>query len=287
MSRHVLVAGAGWLGSALARALLARGERVTAVRRRPGLPAALEGTGAVPLALDLAEPGAAARLPRDVDAVVACQAAGADAPEAYRRTYVDATAALLAAAPRAALVYTGSTGVFGQRDGSDVDEATPPAPASASAEVLVEAERLIARAAAGGARACTVRLSGLYGPGRTGLVDRVRSGALALGPGDDAWMNFCHLEDAVGAVLAALERGRAGAAYHASDAAPTRRREVVTWIAWRLGIPPPARAAPPEPARAAHRRVLSTSTRSELAVTLRFPSFRDGLDPLLPGQPLG
>ncbi|HET9594272.1 MAG TPA: NAD-dependent epimerase/dehydratase family protein, partial [Anaeromyxobacteraceae bacterium] len=183
MGRHVLVAGAGWLGSALARALLARGDRVTAVRRRPGLPAALEGSAAIPLAVDLAEPGAAARLPGDVDAVVACQAAGSDAPEAYRRAYVDATRALLEAARGAPLVYTGSTGVFGQRDGSEVDEATPPAPASPSAEVLVLAERLVAGAAAGGARACTIRLSGLYGPGRTGLVDRVRSGALALGPG--------------------------------------------------------------------------------------------------------
>src|SRR5512135_1040930 len=91
--RHVVVAGAGWLGSALGLALLARGDRVTAVRRRPGLPPALEGTAAVALQLDLAEPGALGSLPSEVDGVVACQAAGADGVGPYRRAYVEATRA--------------------------------------------------------------------------------------------------------------------------------------------------------------------------------------------------
>jgi hypothetical protein len=83
-----------------------------------------------------------------------------------------------------------------------VDEDTPPAPPSAPGEVLVEAEALVRGAAAGGVRACVVRLSGLYGPGRLGVVERVRRGALALGPGDGAFMNFCHLDDALAAVVA-------------------------------------------------------------------------------------
>jgi nucleoside-diphosphate-sugar epimerase len=282
VSRHVLVAGAGWLGAALGRALLAQGDRVTAARRRPGLPPGLAGTAASALQVDLAEPGAARLLPPDLEAVIACQAAGADGVEAYRRAYVDATRALLDGVPGAAFVYTGSTGVFGQRDGCDVDEATPPAPASPAAEVLVAAEEGVARAAAAGARACTVRLSGLYGPGRTGTIERVRSGALALGPGDDAWMNFCHLDDAVAAVLAALERGRPGAVYHASDAEPPRRREVVRWIAGRLGVPPPTREGPAETGRAANRRVLAERTRAELGFALRHPSFREGFAPFLP-----
>jgi nucleoside-diphosphate-sugar epimerase len=176
-------------------------------------------------------------------------------------------------------VYTGSTGVFGQRDGSDVDEAAPPAPAGATAEVLVEAERLVRGAAGPDLRASVVRLSGLYGPGRAGIVERVRSGALALGPGDDAWMNFCHLEDAVTFVVAALDRGEGGAVYHGSDGAPARRREVVEWIATRLGIAPPrADAAAPGPSR----RILSAGTRAALSLSLAFPSFREGLATLLP-----
>jgi len=283
---HVVVAGCGWLGTALARALVARGARVTGVRRDPARAAALAALGVEPLALDLASSGAAERLPR-ADAFVACQSAGGDGPGPYRSAYVDANRALLEAARSGGggvLVYTGSTGVFGQRDGSDVDEESPLAPASPAAEVLAEAEALVRGAAAPSLRTCVVRLSGLYGPGRAGIVDRVRSGRLALGPGDDAWMNFCHLEDAVAFVLAALERGAPGAAYHGSDAEPSRRRDVVQWIADRLGIEPPrAEAGPPGPSR----RILSGRTRAALSVKLAHPTFRDGLAPLMPPAPGG
>ncbi len=285
---HVLVAGCGWLGRAVAGACLARGDRVTGVRRDPERASALASLGVAPLRLDLADPGSADRLPNDLEAVVACQSASADGAGPYRAAYVEANRTLLAAARRAgarAFVYTGSTGVFGQRDGGDVDEGTPPEPASPEAEVLVEAERLVAAAAGSGMPACVVRLSGLYGPGRTGVVDRVRSGALALGPGDETFMNFCHLDDAVAAVLAALSRGRAGAVYHGTDAHPAPRREVVEWVASRLGFAPTRRepaAGPPPGARPAHRRILGERTRAELGLALRWPTFREGLAPLVP-----
>lgn len=280
--RRVLVAGCGWLGAALARAIVAGGDRAVVVRRDAAGLRALAGPEIEPLALDLAAPGAAARLPRDLDAVVACQASGGDAVEDYRRAYVDANRELLeAAAARGALfVYTGSTGVFGQRDGGDVDEATPPAPASAAAEVLAEAELLVLGAAARGVASRLVRLSGLYGPGRAGVLDRVRSGALALGPGDEAWMNFCHRDDAVAVVLAALWRGRPAAVYHGSDAGPAPRREVVAWIAARLGVTPARRHGP---APGPNRRVRAEATRAELGVSLAWPTFREGLAALLQG----
>jgi len=278
---RVLVAGAGWLGSAVVKALTARGDEVIALRRDPARAEALRAPGVTPLALDLSSPGAAARLPA-FDAVVACQSAGGDTAADYRAAYVEANRALLEAAARTGarrFVYTGSTGVFGQRDGSLVVETTPPAPSSPSAEVLVEAERLV-RGAAPGVPACLLRLSGLYGPGRSGVLQRVRSGAMALGPGDDAFMNWCHLDDAVAFVLAALDRGAPGAAYHGSDAAPPRRREVIEWIAARLGIEPTRKELP---AGGPSRRIDSAWTRQALGVTLRYPSFKDGLAPLLAG----
>jgi nucleoside-diphosphate-sugar epimerase len=144
--------------------------------------------------------------------------------------------------------------------------------------VLVEAERLILWGSQG-VPACLLRLSGLYGPGRAGVLQRVRSGALALGPGDEAFMNFCHLDDAVIFVLAALDRGEPGATFHGSDAAPTKRREVVTWIAGQLRIQP---ARSEVPAGGPNRAIDSTKTRQALAVTLRYPTFREGLAPLIP-----
>jgi nucleoside-diphosphate-sugar epimerase len=281
---HVLVAGAGWMGSALARALVARGDRVTAVRRDPDRLRDLAALGAAPLALDLAEPASAARIPPDVEAVVAAQSASGDGAEPYRRAYVDANRTLLAAAARRpvrAFVYTGSTGVFGQRDGREVDERTPPEPAGPAAGVLLEAERLVLGGAAPG---MVLRLSGLYGPGRGWIVDRVRRGLLALGPGDDAWMNFCHLDDAVASVLAVLDRGVAGTIYHASDACPAPRREVVQWVAGRLGIAPPVAAEGAAGGRGAHRRIRADWTRERLGIALRYPSYREGVEAQLAAE---
>jgi nucleoside-diphosphate-sugar epimerase len=112
-----------------------------------------------------------------------------------------------------------------------------------------------------------------------GIVERVRAGTLALGPGDDAWMNFCHQDDAATFVIAALDRAPRGAVFHGSDAGPARRREVVEWIAARAGIPPPRgeRSAP-----GPNRRILSARTRAALSVDLRWPTFADGLAPLVP-----
>jgi nucleoside-diphosphate-sugar epimerase len=277
---HVLVAGAGWLGGAVARALAGRGDRVTAIRRDPGRAAALAAPGIEPLALDLTAPGAAARLPRDLDAVVACQSASADGADAYRRAYLDANEVLLgalrAAGRPASFLYTGSTGVFGQRDGGEVDEETPPAPSGPNGEVLVQAERLVSEAVRTGLRTVVLRLSGIYGPGRNWPVERVRGGQIALGPGDGTWLNLLHLEDAVAAVLAGLARGRPGAILHATDAEPVRRRDLALWVAGRLGIPPPRLPADARPSPLPDRRVRAERSRAELGLRLRFPTFREG-----------
>jgi nucleoside-diphosphate-sugar epimerase len=276
---HVLVAGCGWLGTAVAARLLARGDRVTGIRTGRARAEALRALGIDPLALDLADPDSAGRIPGGVDAILALQAAQGGGEPAYRRAYLEANATLLLAARALgvrALVHTGSTGLFAQRDGSDVDETTRPAPGSGTGEILVEAERLLLE---GAAQARIVRLSGLYGPGRAGLIDRVRSGAMALGPGDGAWMNFCHLDDAAEAVIAVLDRGRNGAIYHATDAMPLRRREVIRHVAARLGIPPPE-AAGESPTAGPDRRILGLRTRAELQLRLRWPSLKEGLEPL-------
>ncbi len=278
---HVLVAGAGWLGRIVARRLAEGGHRVTAVRRDPALAAALASPGVEPLALDLSAPGAWERLPGDLDAVVACQSPGGAGLPAYRRAYVDCNRLLLEGLRRAGrpatLLYTSSTGVFGQRDGGEVDEETPPLPTSAESEVLVEAEQLVLAGAGPGVRGLVLRLSGLYGPGRYWPLDRVRSGHIALGPGDGAWLNLCHLEDAASAVLAGLSRGAAGRVYHATDAEPVRRRDLARWVSGRLGTPPPRLPADAQAPPMPDRRVRGERSREELGLVLRFPTFREGL----------
>ena len=281
----VLIAGCGWLGQEVARRLVGRGDRVTGLTRTAASAARLRLSGIAAVAVDLAEPNAGRLLSGRYDGIVAAQSAsGGDASD-YRRAYVEATRNLLDAdaAQGAVFVCVGSTGVFGQSDGGFVDERTEPMPVDATSRVLLEAERQILDRSSRGAKALLVRCSGLYGPGRAGTIERVRRGSLALGDGEDAWMNFIHRDDAADTVIAALDRGRPGAAYHASDAHPAQRREVVAWIAARLGIAPHRLDTGVAAAgrRGTNRRIDSHATRAELGVRLEYPSFREGFAPLL------
>ena len=283
---HVLIAGCGWLGTAVARRLLERGDRVTGIRSDPRRAEGLRALGIEPLALDLADP-AALSLPSGVDAILALQAARGGGEEPYRRAYLEANRNLLAWArrhPVQAFVHTGSSGIFEQSDGSEVDEETPPAPASPTGKILLEAERSMLEAASAGIPARILRLSGLYGPGRLWLIDRVRADALGLGPLDGHWLNSCHQDDAVATLLAVLDRGEDGAIYHATDEAPMRRGEAIAFVAGRLGLTlRPATGGTPPPA--SHRRVHGDKTRGRLGLTLHWPSLRQGLEPFLADLP--
>jgi len=282
---RVLIAGCGWLGRSVGRALLDRGAQVVGVRRDPGACRQLAECGFEALPLDLGDPGAGDSLPRDVDAILACQSAGGRSRESYLKAYVDLTRTLLdhgRANGISRFVYISSTGVFGQSAGRIVDEETPPAPADGPAQVLVDAERQVLEAGGEqGLGACVIRPSGLYGPERYGVLERVRRGSLALGDGDDRWTNWCHRADITQMTLAALDRGETGAVYHASDAAPTPRREVVEWISAALGIDAPRRGAGATGEAAsrpvANRRISAESSRERLSTPLLYPSFREGL----------
>ena len=281
---HYLVAGCGWLGSEVARRLVARGDRVTALVRTDESARRLRALGLEAYALDVTAERAW-DVPPSCDGVVSAIAAAGPAVADYRRAYVEATRRMLESevARNVPFVYVSSTGVLGRSDGSWVDEATPASPADANSEVLLAAERLVLEATSLAARPIVVRCSGLYGPGRSGVIERVRSGALAWGAGDDAWMNFSHRDDAATVVIAALDRGEAGSIYHATDATPSTRHDVVAWIAGRLGVEPGrSDAAGSWPGRSRpNRRVSGEATRRELDLSLAYPSFREGLAPLL------
>jgi nucleoside-diphosphate-sugar epimerase len=138
-TKRVLIAGCGYVGTALGLRLSAVGHRVWGLRRHPGeLPSPIE-----PLAADLADPSSLAVLPRDLDWVVYAAAAGGFSDERYRAAYVDGPRHLLSAlaatgiAPRR-LVFTSSTGVYAQSGGEQVDETSPTEPTHFSGTRLLQ-----------------------------------------------------------------------------------------------------------------------------------------------------
>lgn len=267
---RVLVAGCGYVGSELARRLVGAGHDVWGLRRTPReLP-----DGVRPLAGDVTDPSTLA-LPDGVEALVYAVSPGQRDEAAYRAVYVDGLDHVLAAvgAPVRRLLFVSSTAVYGQIDGSIVDEDSPTEPASFSGHVLLQGE---ARAHA--ADGTVLRLAGIYGPGRTRLIDEVRAGTATYPPGD-VHTNRIHRDDCAGALAHLLTLDRPAPVYIGVDDDPAPRREVLTWLAERLGAPAP-REAPDRRTRGGDKRCSNARLRAS-GYDLVHPSYRDGYAAML------
>ena len=275
-----LIVGCGYLGRRVAARLIERGERVFGTTRSKERARGLESIGIEPVIADVHDPGSLASLPaadRVLHAVGFDRAAG----HPLRAVYVDGLRNVL---DRLAgrLVTIGSTGVFGQKDGAWVDEASPTEPVQESGRVALDAERLARRW--GGERGLPVvvlRCSGLYGPGRVvGRASLERGEPIAGDP--SRFLNLIHIDDAAEAAIAALDRGQAGAVYLASDNRPVARREYYSLAARLLNAPDPEFTRPEPGSTEAlrddtNKRVRNRLLREDLGVSLRFPDIGTGL----------
>ena len=272
----VLIAGCGDLGTRLGLRLVDHGHAVWGLRRRPErLPAAIRG-----LAGDLATADGLPALPA-VDLVVYAAAADRRADEAYRAAYVDGVRHLLAALRDRALkrwLHVSSTAVYAQVGGAWVDESSATLPEDFGGQRILQGERLLA---ASDVASTILRLSGIYGPRRTRLLDQVRRGeAICYQP--PVYTNRIHVDDAVGALvhLAGVERPEK--VYLGVDHEPVTDGRVKRWLAKRLGVDPP----PDGPRPAGGRRARSNKRCSNhllVASGYRFlhPDYRSGYGSLI------
>lgn len=195
-------------------------------------------------------------------------------------------------AQQASITWTGylsTTGVYGDRQGEWVDEASPLAPSTQRGERRLQSERdwlaLQARRSIG---LHIFRLAGIYGPGRNQLVSmREGSAQRIVKPGQV--FSRIHAEDIAGALLASMARPAPGTAYNVCDDEPCPPQDVVLYAARLLGLEPPPevpfdKAEFSPMARsfyAESKRVSNLRIKRELGYELLYPSYREGLAALL------
>lgn len=283
---RVLIAGCGYVGSALAELLASRGAEVFGLRRKPeGLP-----SGVRPVAADLLDPVALRALPHPFDLVFYTAGASGSDDDAYRAAYVDGLRNLIdalgASAPRRVLL-TSSTSVYAVDDGGFVDESTPAEPAHFTGRRVREGERLLA---ASGRPHVVLRLGGIYGPGRTRLLESVREGRAALRAGPPVYTNRIHRDDCAGALAHLAALADPAPVYVGVDRDPAPESEVLAWLATRLGVPLPRMAPEAAPVAPVRRPRASKRCRSDLLVAsgyrFRYPTFREGYEAVLRGMSL-
>jgi nucleoside-diphosphate-sugar epimerase len=277
---RIVIAGCGYVGTALGEQLFADGHEVFGLRRDPsGLP-----DGIRPIRADLRSGAPLVVLPDGVDFAVYCVGASGADEAAYRSAYLDGLARFLRALSEQGerpkrIFFTSSTSVYAQQRGEWVDEDSRTRPRHFAGEILLLAERLLHASAFD---ATVVRLGGIYGPGRTRLLERVARGELRVRSDSRHYTNRIHRDDAAGA-LRHLMFGLAGAGaprdlYLGVDSEPADEAEVARFLAAALGVPPPAEsggAGADSPRRSGSKRCRNDRLLAA-GYALRFPSFRDG-----------
>lgn len=279
---RILIIGCGYVGIPLGARLAQAGHEVYGLRRSGA--EELSAAGIRPLIADLTDPASLASLPAQFDWVVNAAAAGGGVDE-YRRVYFEGTRHVLAwlkSSPPRAYVYTGSTSVYAQNDGSLVTEESPAQPDAETSRILLDTEELLRNAAAAGEMpAVVLRCAGIYGPGRGYWLQQFLRGEATIEGDGSRWLNMVHRDDVGLAVLAALERGVPGQVYNVVDDEPVQQRVVFAWLAERLGKPLPPSVPENTMARrrgATNKRIANRKLRLELGCKLQYPTFRDGYE---------
>jgi nucleoside-diphosphate-sugar epimerase len=271
----ILLAGCGDLGTEAGLRFAAAGHRVVGWRRSPEkLPAAIEGVAADLGSADLPP------VPADTTAVVVAVAADSPTEAAYQAAYVDGLTHVLDALERDGVtprrvLFVSSTAVYGDADGGWVDESTTTTPGGFSGRVLREAEELLlSRLRGTGSVGVVLRLGGIYGPGRTRLIDQVRSGTAVI-PDEPRFTNRIHRDDAAAAMvhLASMAADPAPI-YVGVDNDPADLGDVLRFLAGEMGYPEPP-VGPAGQARGGNKRCSNALLRSS-GLEFAYPTFREG-----------
>ena len=280
MSKTLMIAGCGDVGSRLGQRLSAAGWTVYGLRRS----VALLPEGIRPVAGDLhveACPGAWPNEP--LDYLVYCAAASEHDEAGYRAAYVDGLQRTLGWLAQCGqrpkrLLFVSSSGVYGQQHGEWIDEASPAHAERYSGRIMREAEQL---ALASGLPASLVRLTGIYGPGREWLLKQVRQGYRVVSE-PPLYGNRIHVDDAAGLLAYLLQADARGVAlddcYIGVDDQPAPLHEVVAWLREQLDV---SHWSEESTVRRSGSKRCSNARARALGWAPQYPSYREGYRAIL------
>jgi nucleoside-diphosphate-sugar epimerase len=184
------------------------------------------------------------------------------------------------------IVYLSTIGVYGDRGGAWVDEETPPQPgATRSRERLAAEQAWQEFGTRHNIAVAILRLAGIYGPGQNALV-QIASGKARRIVKPGQVFNRIHVGDIAQAIDAAFTRQASGI-FNVADDEPTPPADPIVFAAQLMRVEPPPeipfeQAAPSMSPMALSfwqecRRARNDKLKRELGVSLRYPTYREGL----------
>ena len=272
---RILIAGCGYIGQAAADLFHAAGWAVQGWTRSAKSAASLSAKPYPVREVDVSQAGQVAECAGMFDAVVHCASSSGGDAKMYRKVYLDGIRNLLEAFRGSKLLFTSSTSVYAQRDGSWVTEESEAKTMRETSGILLETERVVL--ASGGVVA---RLAGIYGPGRSALLKKFLNNAAMIDPENDRFVNQVHRDDIAAALFLLVTRKAEGAQiYNVVDDQPILQSECYRWLAQRLNrpLPPIGRSTQKRKRGDSNKRVSNAKLRRS-GWTPQYPTFAEAME---------
>jgi nucleoside-diphosphate-sugar epimerase len=281
---RVLIVGCGYVGKPLGAELARQGHEVFGLRRSADAADEFRSLGIQPLQGDVTRRDQLQALPGPFDWVVNLVASSRGGVAEYREVYLQGARNLvewLQANPCKKFVYTSSTGVYGQMDGSQVKETSPTEPGVETAQVLLETEKGFLDAARDKRfPAVLLRVAGIYGPDRGHHFKQFLKNEATIPGRGERFMNMIHVDDLVGIIATCLKNARPGELYNAVDEEPVAQVNFYRWMSETLGKWMPQFVAEDmgesRKRGLTNKKVLNRKLKMELGYQFKYPTFRQG-----------
>ncbi len=225
--------------------------------------------------VDISNRDQIAERPGIFDAVVHCASSRGGELESYRQIYLNGARNLLDRFVGTKMLFTSSTSVYAQRDGSCVTEESETKPARETGRVLLETEKVILN------RSGTVaRLSGIYGPGRSALLIKFLADTAIIDPENDRFVNQVHRDDIASALFLLVSgEWQERQIYNVVDDQPMPQSDCYRWLAQKLNRPlPPIRELTEQRKRGDTNKRVSNAKLRSLGWTPQYPTFAEGME---------
>ncbi len=272
---RILIAGCGYIGQATADLFHAAGWAVEGWTRSAQSAATLAAKPYLVRDVDISEPAQVAKCVGTFDAMIHCASSRGGDVEMYRRIYLDGACNLLENFPGPQLLFMSSTSVYAQRDGSCVTEESETKPLRETSRVILEAEREVLNR--GG---IVARLAGIYGPGRSALLNKLLAGTAIIDPENDRFVNQVHRDDIAAALFVLVNQEAKGAQiYNVVDDQPIPQSECYRWLAQRLNRPlPPIGMSSQQRKRGESNKRVSNAKLRRLGWAPQYPTFAEAME---------
>lgn len=239
----MIIFGCGYVGRALAEAAVKGGCEVWIQSRNAASLEAVDGVAKARRVVgNLHDRDWHGKLVGDWDYGVNLVSSAGGGLEGYRTSYLEGNRSIREWAGQRRVgrfLYTSATSVYPQSGGEWVEEEDVPDEGrlSSSGALLRQSEQELLESGVFG-EAVVARLAGIYGPGRHLYLNSLREGAESI-PGDGSgWLNLIYLKDIIGALVRLLEfpMEERTAVFNVVDDEPSRKQDIVDWLAAELGV---------------------------------------------------